>query len=154
MRCLPNLNTLNSDEKDELIRQLWDENQSLLAQLSGGAASPSPDKTSSNSSLPPSTDRNKPDTPAKTKREGPRTGSIGRAGGGRPLSENPDQTMILKPTCCSGCGAAFSEEDLHVQSVYEKIEIPEVKPHVTRVERYEGHCPHCGTVTPAHPRRI
>jgi transposase len=149
MQCLPNLKDLSSDEKDELIRQLWQENQSLQAQLSGGSTPPTPEKTSSNSSLPPSADRNKPDKPQKTKRQGPRQGSLGRAGGGRPLTENPDQTMILKPGCCSGCGAPFSESDLHVQNVYEKIEIPEVKPHVTRVERYEGHCPHCGTVTPA-----
>ena len=39
------------------------------------------------------------------------------------------------------CGEAVNTQILHV--IYDKIEIPEVKPIVTQVQQYGGHCPHC-----------
>src|SRR5229473_3386677 len=60
-----------------------------------------PPKSSSNSSVPPSRDRkaNRPERPPGTRREA----SVGRAGGGRPLHPNPDQTIEAKAAACPHC---------------------------------------------------
>src|ERR1700690_2711951 len=142
METLPNLKDLSDAEKDALILRLWQELQALKAKLGNSA------KTSANSSVPPSLDQ-KPDLPVKPRRVGPRRGSLGREGGGRPLAENPDQTIILKACHCAHCQVPLADEDQSLSSQYDKIDIPPVKPIITRVERYTGHCSHCGGNTPA-----
>ena len=85
--------------------------------------------------------------PEKTGRTGPRRVSLGRAGGGRPLAEEPDQLVIAKAAACAHCRAALGEGDQRLHARYDKIELPPVRPVVTRVERYRGHCPCCGGTT-------
>jgi transposase len=65
------------------------------------------------------------------------------------LAENPDQTVTARPTCCAHCQAAFDESDQRLFGRYDKIDIPPVRPIVTRVERYAGHCSCCGQTTVA-----
>jgi transposase len=144
---LPNLDKLSNAQKDELIRALWAQVQALTqrvaeleAQLGG------PPKTPNNSSLPPSKGQ-KPNVDEKPKPEGPRKGSLGRKGGGRALEACPDETVITRPLCCAHCQAAFLEADVNLAARYDKIDLPPVKPVVTRVERYVGHCQHCGNTT-------
>jgi transposase len=45
------------------------------------------------------------------------------------------------------CHAALGEADQVLHGLYDKIELPVVRPVVTRVERYAGHCPSCRGVT-------
>ena len=45
---------------------------------------------------------------------------------------------------CPHCEAALEQEEQHLKARYDKIEIPPVRPFVTRVEQYGGTCPHCG----------
>jgi transposase len=52
--------------------------------------------------------------------------------------------MIAKAKVCPHCGNGVSEEGQSLQAVYDKIEVPPVKPIVTRVERYGGWCAGCG----------
>jgi transposase len=63
---------------------------------------------------------------------------------GRPLHPNPDQVIIAKAKVCPHCGDAVSEAEQSLQAVYEKIEVPPVKPIVTRVVQYGGRCARCG----------
>jgi len=105
-----------------------------------------PPKTPDNSSLPPSQGK-KPNRAEKVARRGPRPGSLGRMGGGRPLAETPDETVIAKPVRCAQCQAALAEADHVLQGRYDKIDLPQVAPLVTRVERYAGHCRCCGGTT-------
>ena len=105
-----------------------------------------PPKTPGNSSLPPSRGR-KANRPEKTERAGPRQGSLGRAGGGRPLAEEPDQLVIAKAAACAHCRAALDDAAQVLHARYDKIELPRVRPVVTRVERYLGRCPCCGGAT-------
>ena len=67
-----------------------------------------PDKTSRNSSKPPSTDK-------KAKRENARPGGAkpGHEPHNRRLADNPDEIRDHKPTRCAQCGGAFSIR-LHV----------------------------------------
>jgi len=144
---LPDLNHLSHAEKDALIRALWAEVQSLttrVADLETRLGEPS--KTPDNSSLPPSKGQ-KPNQPENAKRIGPRKGSLGRKGGGRPLACDPDETVTAKVPACTHCHAALSDADQVLHGRYDKIDLPVARPVVTRVERYAGHCPCCGGVT-------
>jgi transposase len=144
---LPDLRHLSHAEKDALIRALWAQVQSLTARVGALEAKlAEPAKTPDNSSLPPSKGQksNKAD---QTKRVGPRKGSLGRQGGGRALSCDPDETVTAKPVACVHCQAVLADADQVLHGRYDKIELPVVRPVVTRVERYAGHCPCCGGVT-------
>jgi transposase len=144
---LPNLDHLSHAEKDTLIRALWTQVQSLTARVAVLEATLNePSKTPDNSSLPPSKGQ-KPNQPEKAKRVGPRKGSLGRKGGGRPLALFPDETVTTKAPTCGHCQAALTEADQVLHGRYDKIDLPVVRPVVTRVERYAGHCPCCGGVT-------
>ena len=147
MTQLPDLSRLSPDEKDALIRALWAQVQALTARVAELEARLGvPPKTPDNSSLPPSAARkaNRSDTPKRTK---PRQGSLGRKGGGRDLVEHPDETVIARPVCCAHCQAALDAADQRLEARYDKVDLPPVRPVVTRVERYVGQCRHCGHTT-------
>ena len=154
MTELPDLTCLSHDEKDALIRALWAQVQILSSQVRTLAARVAeleaklgePPKTPDNSSVPPSQGK-KPNRPDKPERDGPRKGSLGRKGGGRALVANPDETVIARPMCCAHCRAAFREDDHRLAARYDKFDLPRVKPVVTRVEQYAGHCQACGVAT-------
>ena len=154
MTGLPDLSQLTHEEKDALIRALWAQVQTLTVQVQTLAARVAelearlggPPKTPGNSSLPPSKGQ-KPNRPEKAKRHGPRPGSLGRMGGGRPLAETPDEIVSAKPVRCARCQAALDEADHVLHGRYDKIDLPPVAPVVTRVERYAGHCRCCGATT-------
>jgi len=144
---LPDLDHLSHAEKDALIRTLWhrlEMAERRIADLEAKLNEPS--KTPDNSSLPPSKGQ-KPNRPEKAQRVGPRQGSLGRKGGGRPLALFPDETVSAKAPACMHCQAALTEADQVLHGRYDKIDLPVVRPVVTRVERYAGHCPCCGGVT-------
>jgi transposase len=144
---LPDLNHLSHAEKDALIHALWAQVQSLTARVAAlEARLGEPGKTPDNSSLPPSKGQ-KSNKPEKTKRVGPRPGSLGRKGGGRPLACDPDETVTAKPVACAHCQAVLTDADQVLHGRYDKIDLPVVRPVVTRVERYAGHCACCGGVT-------
>ena len=147
MTELPDLSQLTHDEKDALIRALWAQVQALTARVAElEARLGGPPKTPDNSSLPPSKGK-KPNRAEKLPRRGPRLGSLGRMGGGRPLAENPDEIVVARPVRCTHCQAAFSEADQVLHGRYDKIDLPPVAPVVTRVERYAGRCRCCGATT-------
>lgn len=144
---LPDLSHLSHAEKDALIRVLWAQVQDLTARVAAlEARLDEPSKTPDNSSLPPSKGQ-KPNKPETAERIGPRKGSLGRKGGGRPLACEPDETVIAKPAACVHCHAVLGDADHVLAGRYDKIDLPVVRPMVTRVERYAGHCPCCGGVT-------
>jgi transposase len=144
MDQLPDLARLSELEKDALIVALWAEVQLLKARLAAlEAKAQEPRKDAHNSSVPPS------HTPKANLPPGPRTGtrreaSVGRAGGGRPLHPAPDQVLIAQAKTCPHCGGAVQAHTQHLHAVYDKIELPPVKPIVTRVEQYSGQCLRCG----------
>ena len=143
----PDLTKLTEAEKDALILTLWAQVQTLTARVAElEARLVQPPRTPGNSSLPPSKGH-KANRPEKAKRPGPRQGSLGRAGGGRPLAEEPDQLVIAKAAVCSHCRAALAEADQVLHARHDKIELPPVRPVVTRVERYGACCPCCGGTT-------
>lgn len=144
----PELSRLTEAEKDALILALWAQVQSLTARVAELEAQPQePPKTPGNSSLPPSKGHkaNQPERPRPP--PGPRRGSLGRTGGGRPLAAAPDQLVIAEAAACAHCRAALGPGDQVLHARYDKVDLPPVRPVVTRVERYLGRCPCCGGTT-------
>jgi transposase len=136
MTELPDLKQLTDEAKDALIVSLWEELQKLRQKK--------PKKTSKNSSLPPAKGF-KPEVKVdKRETQGKREASLGREGGGRPLSEHPDQTIKAIVKSCSSCGTEIEESWQNLLQRYDKIDIPPIQPFVTRVEQYGCCCPKCG----------
>ena len=106
-----------------------------------------PPKNSGNSSVPPSKGFKKNKDENKVKRTGLRKGSVGRKGANRPLAENPDEIVRVMATSCEHCHENLGEDDQTLREAYDKIDIPEIKPHVTRVEIYGGICSCCAKKT-------
>lgn len=118
-----------------------------------------PDKTSRNSSKPPSTDK-------KEKRENSRPGGAkpGHEPHNRRLADNPDEFRDHRPSRCDRCGGSVSSgADMELIGEYDEIEIPPVKPYVVRHRRFACRCAACGvdvkapapavaTTTPFGPR--
>jgi transposase len=130
--------SLSAAEKDELIatllariEQLVAENAELRARLER------PSKTPRNSSKPPSTGH-KPNAPPASGRKGK-----AHAGSHRPLHANPTRKREVLASHCPHCQAdlsAVAQSPLHA---YDRIEIPAIKPDVTRVILHGGICPCC-----------
>lgn len=157
MESLPDLRGLSHEQKDALIRELWEENIRLRGEveqmrtrirqlekafLELEARLGHPPKDSSNSSLPPSKDQ-KGNKPSSHSPKGIRRASLGRKGGGRPLHPDPDEQIHARAKTCPHCGCEVSPEGQHLHAIYDKIEIPPVEPVVTRVHQWGGHCPRC-----------
>jgi transposase len=97
-----------------------------------------PPKTPGNSSLPPSKGQ-KANRPEKTKKE-----RKGRPGVARKLAESPDHVHEVFADTCPGCGRAASPGDQPDVHAYDHIDLPEIKPVVTRINIHSGACRHCG----------
>ena len=138
MKELPDLKQLTESDKDALIQALWDELQKIRVKQ--------PKKTSKNSSLPPAKGFKATVNAPSDSKTVQRTASLGRTGGGRKLSQSPDQTILAQVNGCKTCGASLSQSIQQLMQRYDKIEIPPIRPVVTRVERYGCTCPHCGAV--------
>ena len=115
------------------------ENASLRAKLD------LPPKTPDNSSTPPSqghkasrASTTKPKEPAPAK-----AGGKPHAGAHRPLHPNPTRHRHVPAAQCQHCGSDVSATPQTACEAYDRIEIPEIKPDVTRVTLYGGVCPCC-----------
>jgi transposase len=96
-----------------------------------------PPKTSSNSSLPPS-QRQKPN-----RAERRAAGKKSHPGAFRALSERPDKVTETFAATCPHCAHALSAADQPAFQAYDHIELPPIRPVVTRIHRHRGLCPRC-----------
>ena len=51
--------------------------------------------------------------------------------------------MVAQVNCCPHCGSEVAGASQQLKAVYERIELPQVRPQMTRVERYGGQCSCC-----------
>ena len=116
------------------IAALEARNADLEARL---AALERPPKTPDNSSLPPSKGQ-KPARPA-----GDKPPRKSRPGFGRMLHTEPDRVVDAALDACPHCAAAFPVEQQTAQQVYDRIELPPIRPDVTRVRLFGGRCGCC-----------
>jgi transposase len=98
-----------------------------------------PPKTPDNSSVPPSSGRkaNVRGTAKKRRRKG-------RPGVTRQLAENPDEVRDVFAGACSSCGREVPHDEQGDVHAYDHIELPEIKPVVTRINLHRGTCSCCG----------
>jgi transposase len=113
---------------EELTRRIAD----LEAKLGG------PPRTPDNSSLPPSQGRkpNRAERRAAKKRKG-------RPGVFRALAPNPDRIVASVAECCPHCDHALTLADQVGFHAYDHLELPPIRPVITRIHRHRGVCPSC-----------
>jgi transposase len=51
--------------------------------------------------------------------------------------------VVAQVNHCPHCDSEVERASQQLKAVYERIELPQVQPQVTRVERYGGQCPCC-----------
>jgi transposase len=104
-----------------------------------------PPKTPDNSSLPPSQGH-------KAMGEaGAKPKAKAHAGAHRPLHPNPTRKRDVLAEHCSHCRADVSGVVQTPVHAYDRIELPEIKPDVTRVTLHGGVCPSCAKRFTAEP---
>ena len=96
-----------------------------------------PPRTPDNSSTPPSRGQKPSESPAS---KGPRKA---HPGAHRRLHPNPTRRRDLFASSCQHCGADVSARPQGPREAYDHVEIPDVKPDVTRVTLHGGTCPCC-----------
>jgi len=96
-----------------------------------------PPKTPDNSSIPPSQGHK----PSRQERRA--AARKGRPGVARALAENPDQVVEVRAEACPHCAHELGPEDQEAFHAYDHIDLPPIRPVVTRIHRHRGTCPCC-----------
>src|SRR5512143_1308920 len=107
-------------------------------------------KSSANSHIPPSQDgpgRKARKVDAKRHRKS----RPSRPGTARPLAPDPDRTERRLAEECPHCRMALSQAGQRCRHRYDHIDLPEIRPVVTRVELFGGRCRECGRRYRAEP---
>jgi len=145
--------SLTNTEKDALIGTLLARVEALIAENAElrrrvgelEAKLGLPPKTPDNSSTPPS-QGHKASGEASSKAKGK-----AHVGAHRALHPNPTRKRDMMATHCQHCAADVSAVVQTALHSYDRIEIPELKPDVTRVTLYGGTCPCCARRFKAQP---
>ena len=130
------------------VVSLWGEVKQLRAEV--GTLREQVEKTSRNSSRPPSSDPPSVEKPARRPSGRPRGGQPGHEGHGRSLLPvaQVDEVVAVKPSVCRSCGAELSGDDGHPLR-HQVTEIPPVRAYVTEYQLHTLACPHCQMLTEA-----
>ena len=134
-------NTLLALTKDELVALILAQVAQIEALTARVAALEAklatPPKTPDNSSLPPSKGQkaNRPDRPKQPRR--------GRPGVTRMLAEDPDRVVEATLAACPHCAHPLAAADQPDTHAYDHIDLPPIRPVITRVHRHGGICPGC-----------
>ena len=150
MTAPTDLTRLSHAEKDTLIAALTERLDAALVVIAEQErriealearleALTRPAKTPDNSSKPPSQGQKQDKAPP----DGLRPPRKGRPGVGRTLHPNPDRIVEFRLSVCPNCTAPFPDEAQTAQQVCERIELPPIKPDVTRVRLFGGRCACC-----------
>lgn len=141
----PDLSSLSSADKDALILALIERVNALIGEVDAlrrrvvelEAELGKPPKTPDNSSTPPS-HGHKASGAASTKPKGKP-----HKGANRELHPDPTRTLDVRAERCPHCAADVSAVAQTAFERYDRIELPEIKPDVTRVVLHGGVCPCC-----------
>lgn len=153
MQPPPDLAALDHAAKDALILALFERIEALTAQnaaltkqveaLSARIAEleaklSEPAKTPDNSSLPPS--RGQKASPGAA---APKSKGKPHQGAARALHPEPTRVVEARAETCPHCAASVADAPQTTAEQYDRIELPEVVPDVTRVVIMGGTCPCC-----------
>lgn len=140
---------LSDADKDALLMEqaaLIERMAERISELEAALAKPK--KSSTNSHTPPSQDG-----PGRKNRsrEQRRKRRVSHPGASRPLTEDPDKTERRLVESCPHCGTATPMAHQHCRHRYDHIDLPPIRPVVTRVELFGGRCGSCGRRYRAEP---
>ena len=133
--------TLLTLSRDDLIALLEAQAQQIailtarIGELEARLAAPP--KTPDNSSLPPSKGQ-KPNLPDRGKK--PRRG---RPGVARALALHPDRIIEATLAACPHCDHSLGAANSTGVHAYDHVDLPPIRPIVTRIRRHRGVCPCC-----------
>lgn len=130
--------------KDDLIALVLAREASFAAQIEALEkqiteleARLGPPKTPGNSSVPPSQGHK----PNRAERRAQKR--KGRPGVFRALAANPDRVVEATAQRCPHCAQGLTPADQPEFHAYDHVELPPVRPVVTRIHRHRGRCPCC-----------
>ena len=134
--------SLTEAEKNELLLAQHEMIERMAARISElEALVGKPRKTSKNSHIPPSKDdfgkRGGKGGKPKTGKRPPREGKH------RPLAETPDKTERVMAASCCHCETDVSSQTQHCRHRYDHIDLPPIRPIVTRIELFGARCGSC-----------
>jgi transposase len=133
---------LRTVSRDDLIALIEAQAQQIvaltarIAELESRLAAPT--KTPDNSSLPPSKGQ-KPNLPDPGKKK-PRPS---RPGVARALAEHPDKIIDATLAACPHCDHGLGPADITGIHAYDHVDLPSIRPIITRINRHRGICPCC-----------
>ena len=134
---------LTPRQKDELILELArvvEAQAGRIAALEARlAAAAEPPKTPANSSLPPSRGHKATKPPRERKPRRRRDGP----GVTRALAAEPDRTVDCHARACAHCGTTVAAEGQALRHAYDHLDLPPIRPVVTRVRIFGRRCPGC-----------
>jgi len=104
-------------------------------------------KNSTNSSIAPSKDQNRPKSNQSLRCTSgkPKGGQPGHKGNTLKKVSNPDQVIDLIPDYCKDCGSSLAQTPASLSSVRQQIDIPPIVPIYTEYRSYSKQC-NCGKV--------
>jgi transposase len=100
-------------------------------------------KTSSNSSISPSSDLARKNQSLRTKSDKPVGGQKGHKGYGLKMSETPDLVEKITPNFCNLCGTSLIDSEFELISRRQVIDIPPIFPIITEFQCFSTECS-CG----------
>jgi transposase len=134
---------LTSRQKDELILDLSRVVAAQAARIAALearlAAAAKPPKTPANSSLPPSRGH-KATRPPREKKPRRKRGGPGVT---RTLAADPDRTVDCHARACAHCGTTVPAAGQRLRHAYDHLDLPPIRPVVTRVRIFGRRCPGC-----------
>lgn len=141
------LSSLDATAKDALILALMERIEALTKRVEELEAKlAEPPKTPDNSSVPPSRGQKASPGAVNSKPKAkPHKGSA------RSLHPDPTRTVEARAPVCPHCAAEVSSVEQTAVLRYDRIEIPEIVPDVTRVVLMGGTCPCCAKRFKASP---
>ncbi|MFS3137696.1 IS66 family transposase, partial [Gluconacetobacter sacchari] len=139
----PLFHELTDAEKNDLLLAQHEMIERMAARISElESLVGKPRKTSKNSHLPPSKDDFGKGGGRKHVSRNARRPT--REGQHRPLAETPDRTERVMAATCGHCGTDVSSQVQRCRHRYDHIDLPPIRPVVTRVELFGGRCRECG----------
>ncbi len=105
-------------------------------------------KNSSNSSIPPSKDENRPAKNQSLREKSVRKpgGQSGHKGETLEMTSTPDQVIEHRPDYCQSCGRSLSDQQYQLESIRQVVDLPNIKAICMEHRQYSRQCT-CGHKT-------
>jgi transposase len=135
-------------QKNDLLIKHVDKLENDLAYYKQRLARYENPKNSSNSSIPPSKDENRPAKNQSLREKSGKKpgGQLGHKGATLEMTATPDHIISHRPDYCQSCGRSLSEHQHQLESIRQVVDLPDIKAICTEHQQYSRQCT-CGHKT-------